>query len=132
MPETPSSGQSTAAGVIIVVQGGLIALAGLALWILSRAGRRHITNRFLHGALANHPVLWGFALLLLAVWLAALAVAVVRRDGWARPATYVSEAVLAIAGLLHWHPLRSLLGLGLAVIVVVLVATDERVPAPTP
>jgi len=131
MPETPSSGQSTAAGVIIVVQGGLIALAGLALWILSRAGRRHFTNRYLHGALANHPVLWGFALLLIAVWLAVLAVAVVRRDRWARPATYVSEAVLAVAGLLHWHPLRSLLDLGLAIIVVVLVATDDRVPAPT-
>jgi hypothetical protein len=131
MPETPSSGQATAAGVIIVVQGGLIGLAGLALWILSRAGRRHFTNRFLHGALANHPVLWGFALLLVAVWLAVLAVAVVRRDRWARAAAYVSEAVLAVVGLLHWHPLRSLLGLGLAIVVVVLLATDEPVAVTT-
>jgi hypothetical protein len=131
MPETPSSGQATAAGVIIVVQGGLIGLAGLALWILSRAGRRHFTNRFLHGALANHPVLWGFALLLVAVWLALLAVAVVRRDRWARPAAYVSEAALAVVGLVHWHPLRSLLGLGLAIVVVVLLATDEPVAVTT-
>jgi hypothetical protein len=131
MPETPSSGQATAAGVIIVVQGGLIGLAGLALWILSRAGRRHFTNRFLHGALASHPVLWGFALLVVAVWLAVLAVAVVRRDGWSRPAAYASEGVLAVAGLLHFHALRSLLGLGLAIIVVVLLATDERVAVTT-
>ena len=131
MPQTPASGQSTAAGIIIVVQGGLIGLAGLALWILSRAGRRHFTNRFLHGALANHAVLWGLALLLIAVWLVVLAVAVVRRDRWARPAAYVSEAVLAVVGLLHWHPLRSLLGLGLAIVVVVLLATDEPVAVTT-
>jgi hypothetical protein len=132
MPDTPPSGHATAAGILLVVQGGLIGLLGLALWILSAARRRRFTSRFLQSALAHHPVLWGLALLLVAVWLAVLAVAVVHRQGWARPAVYVSEAVLAVAGLLHWHPLRSLLGLGLAVIVVVLVATDEPVPAPRP
>ncbi len=132
MPETPSSGHATAAGILLVVQGGLIGLLGLALWILSAARRRRFTSRFLQSTLAQHPVLWGLALLLLAAWLAVLAVAVVRRERWAPPGVYVSEAVLAVAGLLRWHPLRSLLGLGLAVIVVVLVATDEPVPAPQP
>ena len=132
MPETPTSGQATAAGILVIIQAGLIGLVGVALWILSAARRRRFTNRFLHSELAHHPFLWGLALLLVAVWLVVLAVAVVRRCSWAPPAVYVSEAVLAIAGLLHWHPLRSLLALGLAVIVVVLVATDEPVPEPQP
>ena len=39
--------------------------------------------------------------------------------------------MLAVVGLLHWHPLRSLLGLGLAIVVVVLLATDEPVAVTT-
>ena len=129
MPENSSSGQATGAGIIVIVQAGLIGLAGLAIWFLSGGPRRRFANRFLHSQLAYHPFIWGLVLVLVAAWLVVLAVAIARRRDWAPVAAYISEAVLAVVGLLRWHPVRSLLGLALAIAVVVLIATDEPVPA---
>ena len=120
------SGRSTAAAVILGVQGGLLALTGLLLWFLSGARRHRFANRYFHSQLAQHPFLWGLALLLLAGWLIVLAVQVTRRRGWVAVAVYITEALLALAGLLRFHPVRSLLDVGLAAAVVLLVATDDE------
>jgi len=45
-------------------------------------------------------------------------------------AAYGAEAVVGLAGLLGFHPLRSLVGLAIAIAVILLIATD--VPARSP
>ena len=133
-PTTPSgaaarsSGRSIAAAVILAVQAVLLAVLGLLIWFLARAQRRRFTSRFFHTQLAQHPFIWGLVLLLLGAWLVVLAVGVTRRRGWAAIGVYVTEAVLALVGLLRFHPLRSLLDVGLAAAVVLLVATDDAPP----
>jgi hypothetical protein len=124
------SGRATAAAVILGIQAALLALTGLLLWFLSSARRHRFANRFLHTQAAQHPFVWGLVLLLLAAWLVVLAVQVTRRRGWVAVAVYITEALLAVVGLLRFRPLRSLLDVALAVAVVLLVATDDD-PAPT-
>lgn len=111
--------------MILAVQAALLAVGGLLIWFLARAQRRRFANRFLHSQLAQHPFVWGLVLVILGAWLAALALGVHRRRGWATIGVYVTETVLAIVGLLRFHPVRSLLDVVLAAAVVVLVATDD-------
>ena len=111
---------------ILGVQATLLVAAGLLIWLLASASRRRFADRYFHSQLAQHPFAWGLVLVVVGAWVAALAVGVFRRRGWATVGVYVTETLLAIAGLLRFRPVRSLVDVFLAAAVVVLVATDDE------
>jgi len=130
--------KSTIATVLVGAQAVLILVAGLAL---VATGRRHhrFVRRFLHETLVRHPRLWGLILLIVVAALIILAAGISSRRSWAPAATYITEGTLAVASLLRFHPLRSLLGTAIAVAVILLVAggtgasqPSASAPGPTP
>ena len=106
------------------VQATASVLGGLFLLTWDVDGRRRFATRFLHDQLAVHPIRWGVVLVAFGVALIIGAVGLARCVSWAAPAVYVIEAIAVLGSLLRFHPLRSMIGVGLAVVVVVLVATD--------
>jgi lysylphosphatidylglycerol synthetase-like protein (DUF2156 family) len=120
------SGKITGATVIVAVQAGLLALTGLVVWVASAARRRRFVHRFWYDRMATHPRLAGLVFVLVAAGLIVLAVGIARRRHWALIPAYVVEGLLIVVSLVRLRPLRSLLGVALAVVVIVLVATEHR------
>jgi hypothetical protein len=120
------SGKLTAATVLVALQAGLLLLTGLVVWAVSAARRRRFVHRFWYDRVANHPALAGLVFVLAAAGLVVLAVALWRRRRWAPISAYIAEGLLLIASLVRLRPLRSLLGAVLAVVVIVLVATERQ------
>jgi hypothetical protein len=116
--------QTTIAWILVAIQAALVGLAGLFLWTWNADGRRRFVHRFFHDQMATHPMRWGLALMILSGALVIVAVALARRRSWAPPAVYVLETILALGALVRFHPVRSLVGLGLAIAVIVIVAND--------
>lgn len=120
------SGKITGATVIVAVQAGLLALTGLVVWVASAARRRRFVDRFWYDRMASHPRLAGLVFVLVAAGLVVLAVGLARRRRWVPIPAYVVEGLLIVASLIRLRPLRSVLGVALAVIAIVLVATERR------
>ncbi len=120
----------TAAVAVVAVQGGLLAVTGLAVWALSVDRRRRFAHRYWYDRVATHPRLAGLVFLVVAAGLVVLAIAIARRWRGAPLATYITEGVLVVASLARFHPLRSLLGVGLGVAAIVLVASSRQVFEP--
>jgi ABC-type uncharacterized transport system permease subunit len=116
------------AAVIMAVQGAIAAVIGLAFWVVANGPRRRFARRFFDSRFANHPRLAGLVFIVIAIILIGLAVAVGSRRRWAHIPTFVVEGLLAVASVLRFHPLRSLVGLLLAVAVIVLVAVSPSPP----
>lgn len=123
--------KSAAAATLVWVQAALVALGGLILLAAGARRRRSLSTRFLHGHLVGHPGLWGLALVIVAAGLVLLGIGVHRRSANAVVTAYITEAVLGLGGLVGFHPVRSVLGVMLAVMVVALISTDERMPQPS-
>ena len=120
------SGRITAATVVVAVQAGFLGLTGLVVWVVSAPRRRRFVHRFWYERMASHPGLAGLVFVLVAAGLVVLAVGLARRRRWVPVAAYVVEGLLVVANLVRFRPLRSLLGVSLAVVVIVLVATERR------
>lgn len=123
---TTTSERSLVASILMYVQAALIGLTGLSLAALADARRRRFSRRFFHEHLLRHPGLWAIVLLLVAAALVAIGVGIYSRRAWATLSAYVAEVVVGVGGMLGFHPLRSILGLAIAVAVVILVATDRH------
>ncbi len=120
------SGKITVAVVAIALQAGLLFLSGVLVWAMNAARRQRFVHRFWYDRIVQHPRLAGLVFVLVAIGLVVLAVGVARRRSWAPLPTYVVEGVLVVASVLRFHPLRTLLGIALAVTVIVLVATERE------
>jgi hypothetical protein len=104
----------------------MAALVAVVLFGVNAGRRRRFARRFFHEQFARRFGLWGVVLLFAAALLVVVARGVAQRRGWAPVSVYLVEAVLGVASLLRFHPLRSLVGFVLAVAVVVLVASDSH------
>lgn len=124
MSEIAQGSKSTVASVLIGIQAGMAALVALALFALSSDRRHRFAVRFFHEQFARRLGLWAVVFLVVAALLVLLAVAVAKRRTWAPRTVYVVEALAVVASVLRFHPLRSLVGVGLAVAVIALVARD--------
>jgi hypothetical protein len=125
-----SASKSTVASVLIGILAGIATLVAVVLFGLNAGRRRRFARRFFVERFAHRFGQWGFVLLAVAASLVVIALGVAKRRPWAPVTVYVVETVLGVASLLRFHPLRSLVGLALAVAVVVLVASDRayRIP----
>lgn len=123
-PVTQTDGRLTAAWILTTVQAAVAYLGALFLWTWDADGRRRFVRRFAHEQLAVHPLRWGVLLLLVGGALTVSAIALAHRRSWAPTVAYVTEAIVAVGSFLRFHPARSILGLGLAATVIVLVATS--------
>jgi lysylphosphatidylglycerol synthetase-like protein (DUF2156 family) len=125
------SSKLTAATVIVAVQAGLLALSGLVVWAVSAARRRRFVHRFWYHRVVQHPGLAGVVFLLAAAGLVILAAGISRRRTWAPMTAYVAEGVLLVGSVLRARPFRTVVGIALAVLVIVFVATERRRFEPT-
>ena len=123
--------QITIAWVLMSIQATLVGLAGLFLWTWNVDGRNRFVHRFLHDQMATHPMRWVVALLILSAALVTVAIALAHRRSWAPPATYILETILGLGALVRFHPVRSVVGLGLAAAVILLVANDTVSASPS-
>jgi O-antigen ligase len=130
--EVTAGSRSTVASVLIGIQAGMAALVAIALFALNADRRRRFAHRFFHEQFARRFGLWSVVFLVVAALLVALAVGVAKRRAWAPVTVYVVEAVAVVASVLRFHPLRSLVGVALAVAVIALVASDSARPTRPP
>ena len=126
-----STTKSTVASVLIGIQAGMAALVGVVLLSVNAGRRRRFARRFFHEQFAHRFGLWGVVFFAVAASLVVVALGVAERRPWAPVTVYIVEAVLGVASLLRFHPMRSLLGLTLALAAVILVASDTaQLPPP--
>jgi hypothetical protein len=130
-PATASDTRRVVTLVLLGIQSSLFVLGGLLLWTWDSDGRRRFIRRFLHDQLTVHPLRWGLALIVVGAVLAVIAVGLARTRVWARIAVYIVEPIVAIGSILRAHPVRSMLGAGLAVAIVILVAITTPLTEPS-
>ena len=121
--------RSLVAWVLMCVQAGVAILLGIYLWTAGRRGRARFAHRFLHDQLSAHAHRWGVVLLVAVAVLLVVAIAIARFRAWAWIVAYVLEAVIALGALVRFHPVRSVIGAGMAVAIIVLLATDPVRPS---
>jgi hypothetical protein len=127
-----SLSRSAVAAVLLYVQAALAALGGSALIVFGTSRRRRVARRLLHTSLLHHPTAAGLVLLVVAAALAVIGVGVAGRRPPAQVCAYVAEGVMGMSALVNFHPLHSVVGIGLAATVVVLVASDHAGAQPGP
>lgn len=114
------------------VQAGLAAVTGRGLLAFAERRRRSSARPILDGHLIGHPGLLSLMLLFAAAALVVIGVGVHRDLAWANPAAYLAEASVGFGSMIlfHFHPARSFVGLALAAVVVLLIATDRTTSDP--
>lgn len=122
---TASTQKSLVASILMYVQAALIGLTGLSFAALADDRRRRFSRRFFHEHVLRHPGLWAIVFLAVAAVIVVIGLGVYARRPWAPASAYVAEAIIGLGGLLGFHPVRSFLGLAVAVGVILLVATDQ-------
>ena len=127
MTSTPAATQkSLVASILMYAQAVLIGLTGASLAAFADDRRRRFSRRFFQDRLLRHSGAWAIVLIVLAVALVMIGIGAYWRRSWAAVCAYVAEAIVGVGGLPGFHPMRSMVGLGVAVVVILLVASDRH------